>query len=330
MSRIIVTGASGRLGTSLVAALRDGGHQVTGIDRREKERDPDHVVADFSLPGQLDGVFRPDDILVHSASVHGYSGPSDPSTVVSAPTHVDDETYLSLNIVGSWHVIAAAAAAGIRRVVLTSSCAAGELPIEELSRLGTGREHYPEGFVKPRDSAPAVRPYGLYAVSEWFQEGTVQSFANTHDLSAVILRPPAFIAMDPALLGYALATGSLAIDDVVAAHVAAVDAFVTGRLGQPRKVDVPNVTNDLPYVVGDESLLNSADPLALFEKYWPGSATWFRERGITTSSWSPPLIYDIETARQRIGWVPRLTFAAWWQQNRAISSDATPTAVIPA
>jgi len=113
MTSIAVTGASGLVGTALLAVLGDapGVERIVGIDVREPPRRARHLefhladVARAELKPLLEGC----DVLVHLASV------VDP---------IPDEALMArVNVDGTRRVLDAAAAVGIKKVVRVSSAA---------------------------------------------------------------------------------------------------------------------------------------------------------------------------------------------------------------
>ncbi len=296
MERVVLTGAAGRLGASLTAELRSQGRTVIGLDLIGVDSDPDHVVVEVSDVDRVAGLLRPDDLVVHLASVHPYSGG------VSTPPAIPDETYLALNAAGTWHLYAAAARAGVRRVILTSSLAAS-------ARTA--------GSVAPVDDSLTSQPQGIYAITKWFQEGVARSFAATHGISTAVLRPPAFVDIHPLRTGYSLAMGTLLLEDVLTAHVAAVDA-APSILSLPGVVPVYSIANVLPYTKSDEPLISEPDRLPLLDRYWPGAERWFRERGFDPVSELnfAPLVVDIAPAARDLGWGPQITFGRWFESVR--------------
>lgn len=99
--RFVVTGAAGFIGSTLVAALREQGHEVRGLDIAGTD-----ICADIASPGQwmdLGDV----DVVVHTAAM------------VGMPSQA--EQFWRVNTLGTRHVLDAARSSGARRFVLLSS-----------------------------------------------------------------------------------------------------------------------------------------------------------------------------------------------------------------
>jgi dihydroflavonol-4-reductase len=122
MTKVLVTGASGFIAKHIIKDLREQGFEVRGSIRSAKRREevealfgPDAVEfvtldlgADEGWDAALDGV----DVLMHTASPFPGDEPEDPQVLIRPA--VD----------GTLRALRAAQAAGVTRVILTSSCAA--------------------------------------------------------------------------------------------------------------------------------------------------------------------------------------------------------------
>lgn len=112
--KALVTGANGLIGANLVRALVARGDEVTGLVRAGSdlagiEALPiRRVVGDVLDPAALPAAVEGQDVVFHTAVAFSYWG-HDPAEMARTATE------------GSLNVLAAAAAAGIRRVVMTSS-----------------------------------------------------------------------------------------------------------------------------------------------------------------------------------------------------------------
>ncbi len=121
--RIIVTGGSGKLGSTVVTSLRDAGHTVVVFDR-VAGRDQG-IPVDLTDAGQvLDAVAGVEDhhegvdAIVHLAAI-------------PAPGLYPDVKTFENNILSTHHVLQAARRAGVRRIITASSETLLGLPLAE-------------------------------------------------------------------------------------------------------------------------------------------------------------------------------------------------------
>jgi nucleoside-diphosphate-sugar epimerase len=168
MSRVLVTGASGFVGTALCESLASCGHIVRAALRSERVM-PSYVhekvvIGDLAAPRGLADALREVDCVMHLA----------------ARTHVLHDSpgnaalYDDANAHGTRHLAEAAAAAGVRRFVYLSSIKANG---EETH----GRPYRPDDDPAPRD------PYGS---SKLQGERFLWEVAAESTLQAVVVRPP--------------------------------------------------------------------------------------------------------------------------------------------
>jgi dihydroflavonol-4-reductase len=122
--RVLVTGATGFVGSHATAALRRAGHDVRALVRDPARlahalapfgASADHVVGDMTDPAAVAAAVKGCDAVVHAAASLGFSRDRDRS---SAAPHED------VNLVGARTVLTAALAAGADPVVYTSSVSA--------------------------------------------------------------------------------------------------------------------------------------------------------------------------------------------------------------
>jgi nucleoside-diphosphate-sugar epimerase len=163
--RVAITGGRGRLGTYVVAALRQH-HELRVLDRT-----PPDDAADWKPVDMLDGAalaeaLRGQEAVVHLAAIDSSLG---------APA----ETTFEVNVRGTWNVFHAAESAGLRRVVLCSSSVVTGLVDDGLTPL-----------YLPIDEAYPVCPRGTYALTKAIGEQIAAAFARNGKLEVVVLRPP--------------------------------------------------------------------------------------------------------------------------------------------
>jgi nucleoside-diphosphate-sugar epimerase len=165
--KIAVTGGNGVLGTYVVDDLsRDAA--VTSLDLLPGRPGVRSRYVDVMNPPGLRRALEGHDAVVHLAAL-------------LTPDH-PEERILSINVQGTWNVLHAAAALGIRKVVLLSSeCATG---IINISRLPLAKPEY-----LPIDEDHPLRPYDAYGVSKQLAEEIGRCFARRSEAQIIALRP---------------------------------------------------------------------------------------------------------------------------------------------
>jgi nucleoside-diphosphate-sugar epimerase len=162
MTRVVVTGGSGKLGRAVVTHLLDHGYEVVNLDQRPGTdaraifvqtdlTDYGQVLQCFtSVDDRYDGV----DALVHLAAV-------------PAPGLRPNSVVFANNVPASYNVFAAARAAGIDNVVWASSETVLGLPFAQ---------NPPPYF--PVDEEYAVRPSSTYSLGKAVEEEMARHFTR--------------------------------------------------------------------------------------------------------------------------------------------------------
>lgn len=166
--RVLVTGASGFVGQTLCGVLARSGCVVRAALR--SPRPMPSAVAELAVVGDHDGKTRWDealhqvDYVIHAAArvhmLHDRPG--------------NAELYIDTNVRGTERLAAAAAAAGVRRLVFLSSVKVnGESTLEG-------------GFC----SSDRPEPEDAYARSKWLAESGLMEASSRTGMEVVIVRPP--------------------------------------------------------------------------------------------------------------------------------------------
>lgn len=162
--RIIVTGAAGLLGRHIVAAMRQAGHEVVGIDRSPGAE----IQADLTDLGTTMQLFAGADVVAHCAAL--------PRPVGVAPAEV-----WRVNMAAAYNAITAAESAKAKLFIQASSFSVlgppfGVAPFK------------PERL--PVDEAQAAAPDDAYAVTKWLAEEMVEAAVRRGAFRALSLRLP--------------------------------------------------------------------------------------------------------------------------------------------
>lgn len=170
MTRVMVTGASGFIGTRLVALLGEAGHEVLAVTRRDVAgtSGPSNrwLRADLTQPDSLpDSVFAAVDSVIYLAG-QAHSPPRD---TAEERKHLE-----ATNVTAPMTLARRAAAGGVRRFVFVSSATV----------------HGTQSGAAPFREGDPLAPSGLYAKSKAAAEAALREIAAQSGIGLTILRPP--------------------------------------------------------------------------------------------------------------------------------------------
>ncbi|MET8318546.1 NAD(P)-dependent oxidoreductase [Micromonospora sp. NPDC005189] len=164
-ARVVVTGATGKLGRAVVAHLRAVGVDVLAVDR-----------AGGRDPRDVDGEFLLVDLTDYGQVVEAFTGGADEHAggvdaivhlaAVPAPGLMSNATTFANNSAATYNVFAAARAAGIKRVVWASSETVLGLPFDT-----------PPPYA-PVDEEYAPRPESTYSLNKALEEEMARHFCR--------------------------------------------------------------------------------------------------------------------------------------------------------
>jgi nucleoside-diphosphate-sugar epimerase len=314
MSRIFVTGGSGRLGRSVVAGLAEAGHQVISVDREAVPADqlPTGVVqetGDLLLPGEALRLIRKTtpDAVIHLAAI-------------AVPFSAPEDVIFATNTRLAYAVISAATELGVGKIVTASS--------PTVLGYGSPAGWLPEGF--PVDERTTPRPWNAYALSKLIAEQTVQMFAAAQGekIRYAAFRPCYVISPEewqgaPTQQGHTVA--ERLADPALSApalfnYVDARDVadFLDVLL---RKMD--SIPNGETFFVGAADALATAPLAELIPKFLPGSG------GLSAGLTGTAPAFSIAKAHELLGWEP---MRSWRTELKtaATLNDGTSAALVAA
>lgn len=163
MSRVLVTGASGFVGTHLLEALVEQAFDVYAVSRREKFSAP-IITINITADDVTDwhSVLEGKDVVVHlAAKVHQFGQQS-------------EQDYIRDNVDMTMNLAKQAAASGVKQFIFLST----------IKVNGEVSDH--QGF--SQDSA--AQPQDAYARSKWMAEQQLMELHRQSEMKITILRPP--------------------------------------------------------------------------------------------------------------------------------------------
>ena len=192
MTKIAVTGGSGKAGRAVVRDLLEHGHDVLNIDRVPS---PESYSPDTPAP------FLPAELTDFGQTLEAISGgermPGIEAVVhlaaIPSPVHATPDQVFRTNVVSTHTVFAAAARLGLRHVVWASSETTLGLPFGQRhgqnlldEQAMPGRQPLPD-YV-PIDEQHPLRPHSSYALSKVLGEEMARQFARWTGIPFVGLR----------------------------------------------------------------------------------------------------------------------------------------------
>jgi UDP-glucose 4-epimerase len=293
---ILVTGGAGTLGRALVPALGVAGFRVRLLDLHSVDDLPANVemaIGDLRAIGDVEGAVKGAIGVLHTAAWHG----------MHLREHSRDE-FWDLNVRGTYHLYEAAAAAGVRAIVFSST-------------MGV------YGATRPDEGQPAIRisedlprrPGDIYGLSKVIGEEISEAYTRMSGIAGASLRYGMFVPQPFDHAGIRYLYGGVDARDVARANVIALQRLLRegGHLG------AFNIFSPLPFDTVDGVALR-ADPLAAIRRHWPDGPALLEARG--QAPWGPiEQIYEIGRAEAILGFRPQRGFEQYLDALRSGSED---------
>ncbi len=288
--RILVTGSSGHLGEALMRTLRGAGEDPVGADLLASAFTTDvGSIADRDFVARcMDGV----DAVIHTATLHK----------PHVATH-SKQDFVDTNVTGTLNLLEAAAAAGVRAFVYTSTTSA-------FGDALTPPPGAPAGWIT---EDVVGTPKNIYGATKTAAEDICCLFARNHGLACVVLRTSRFFPEeddnaevragfdDANVKANEFLYRRVDIADAVAAHLLAVER--AGEIGFEKFI----ISATTPFAADDCQAVRD-DTAGVAARLVPGYAAEYARRGWRIVP-SIDRVYANAKAREVLGWQPQYDFA---------------------
>ena len=306
--RILVTGSAGHLGEALMRTLAHSEHEAVGLDIQKSPFT--QRVGSIVERAFVEECVQGAEVVLHTATLH--------------KPHIETHSrqdFVDTNITGTLNLLEAAAAAGVKGFVFTSTTST-------FGRALVPARGEPASWIT---EAVVPIPKNIYGITKLAAENLCELIHRRSGLPCVVLRTARFFPEDDdnrnvraAFDNDNLKVNELLyrradIEDVVTAHLLAVSK--APALGFDRFVisaNTPFTRDDLP------ELHTHAERVV--QRLFPGHEAVYRQRG-----WALPStidrVYVNERARTHLGWQPRYDFNYAIQQLRTNQEYRSPLAL---
>jgi UDP-glucose 4-epimerase len=287
---ILITGSAGHLGEAILRTLRQDGSPARGLDLKPSPfTDAVGSIVDASfVRRQMDGVTA----VIHTATLHK----------PHVTTH-GKQAFVDTNVTGTLNLLEAAAAAGVRSFVFTSTTSAFG------SQL---RPEAAQAAVWVTEELPPVAK-NIYGTTKLMAEGLCELFARERGLPVIVLRTSRFFPEDdddPAMRSAFTAPNAQA-NELLFRRLDIADAVSAHLLAAARAPEIRFAR----YVVSATSPFEKhhltalvRDAAAVVRELYPDCAELYARRGWRLFA-QIDRVYVNARARRELGWHPDHDFA---------------------
>jgi UDP-glucose 4-epimerase len=284
--RVLITGSSGLLGSTIARQLSIS-HETVGVDLVPGLW-TQHVMS-IKNEDALSHVVRGVDTIVHTASLH------QPQVAIHSR-----DAFIATNVTATLNLLEAAAQAGVRRFVYTSTT----------SVYGHAMHSRKQAVWVTEALQPRARD--IYDHTKLSAESLCRHFALNRGLPTICLRVARFFSQSPSLVAQYRLYRGVDVRDAAAAHVLALtnqdiafDIFNISARSPFYEKDMPTLLRDAPSVIRERE----PEVLQAFARF----------------GWRFPShidrVYVIEKAERYLGYHPDYNF---WHYIHALSTNASP------
>ncbi len=286
--KILITGVSGYLGRNLAKKLsEENNFNIVGLDIKSHAQIPKSVNLILKNLKDMDSqnsFFESVDLICHCAGI----------------TNQNENTkndYEIQNVKTTEKLYKEANKYGIKKVVLTSSIA--------VKSMNLFNEEWP--INEDNNSLPDDE----YGKSKKKQEEIAINYAGNEKIQTIAIRPCAFFPTGEMDLGFRLTGSHMIVDDVVNAHISAINLLLDDKRSfKINMFEAVFTTNRLPYKNNDKNLMEfNGDMRKIIKKYWPNNYKFILNLGFKKAIFSG--VYDLNKSKNILNWSPKFNFEQW-------------------
>ncbi len=275
MSKILVTGSSGKLGREIVKLLQHSGYTPLGIDLLTSETT--HEIIDIRDQNEVEEITADVDGIIHTAALHGKQ----------YEENYPREAFIKTNIDGTFNLLRAAVKNNCRKFIYTSTTSIyGTAMVNNQQAVWVDETLVPE----PRD---------IYDITKLTCELLCKDYFEKEGLESTVLRVSRFLPEDMnTKLNHRLYRGLDEADGAMA-HLLALEKVFNS-------FEIYNISNDTSFQPEDlEALYHN--PKTVIQKYYPEAAAIYQK-----NNWQLleriDRVYVIEKAKQELNYRPKNNF----------------------
>jgi UDP-glucose 4-epimerase len=273
--KVLVTGASGQLGSATVKHLKAHGHKVIGIDIAPSETTD--ALINIEDKEAVDIATKRFEAIVHTAALHGKH----------YELNYPREAFIQTNIIGTLNLLNACVQNGVKKFLYTSTTSIyGEALVDNDKAVWV-------------DETLIERPRDIYDITKQTTEQLCRDFFYKEGLQTSVYRVGRFLPEDDNLkTNHRLYRGLDERDGAEALRLALDVDF--------KDFEVFNISSGSPFKIEDVVELKKA-PLGVILKYYPEAAGIYNTKG-----WKFPTsidrVYVCDKAKHYFNYQPKYTF----------------------
>ena len=285
---ILITGSSGYLGRTLLKKLANkASFNLIGLDIKPHKEIPgsiNFINMDLKNIESDSKIFKNVDLICHCAGI------------TNLHTHTKND-YRIYNVDITEKLYQEANKNGIKKIILTSSIAAITMNLFDQDW--------------PVDETNNSLPDDEYGKSKKKQEEIALEYAEKKLIQTIAIRPCAFFEASGIDLGFRLTGSHMIIEDVVNAHISAINVlFDNEKSSKIKMFEAVFTTNKLPYKNNDKKLIEfNGDMRKIVKKYWPNDYKFIATLGFKKTIFSG--VYNLEKSKIILNWSPTFNFDEW-------------------